>query len=107
MRTAPWAASYSKYNSNSAVPFTVSPDWLGYLAAVLTTAAFLPQVVKTWRSKSADDLSLTWLALFSAGVFCWMLYGVVTRAMPIIIANGVTLALSGVLTFLKARFGRK
>ncbi|MBZ5559936.1 MAG: SemiSWEET transporter [Acidobacteriia bacterium] len=83
-----------------------SPDWLGYLAAALTTIAFLPQVIKTWRTKSADDLSLVWLTLFSSGVFCWMMFGVVLRSTPIILANGVTLVLAVVLGILKLRFRR-
>jgi MtN3 and saliva related transmembrane protein len=85
---------------------SLSPDWLGYLAAVLTTFAFLPQVIKTWRTKSADDLSLTWLATFSSGVFCWMLFGRAVHSTPIVLANGVTLALAGVLASLKVRFRR-
>jgi MtN3 and saliva related transmembrane protein len=84
-----------------------SPDWLGYLAAVLTTIAFLPQLIKTWRTKSADDLSLAWLTTFSSGVFCWMLFGMAVRSMPIIVANGVTLALAVALAFLKVHFRRR
>jgi MtN3 and saliva related transmembrane protein len=83
-----------------------SPDWLGYLAAALTTIAFLPQVIKTWRTQSADDLSLAWLTTFSSGVFCWMLFGVAVHSTPIILANGVTLALAAVLGILKLRFRR-
>ena len=83
-----------------------SSDWLGYLAAALTTTAFLPQVIKTWRTQSADDLSLAWLTTFSSGVFCWMLFGVAVHSTPIILANGVTLALGVVLGFLKLRFRR-
>lgn len=83
-----------------------SPDWLGYLAAALTTIAFLPQVIKTWRTQSADDLSLAWLTTFSSGVFCWMLFGVAVRSTPIILANGVTLALAAVLGILRLRFRR-
>jgi MtN3 and saliva related transmembrane protein len=86
--------------------FASSPDWLGYLAAALTTVAFLPQLIKTWRTKSADDLSLAWLTTFSSGVFCWMLFGVAIHSTPIILANGVTLVLAAALGFLKVRFRR-
>ncbi len=83
-----------------------SPDWLGYLAAALTTTAFLPQVIKTWRTQTADDLSLAWLTTFSSGVFCWMLFGIAVHSTPIILANAVTFALAAVLGFLKLRFRR-
>ena len=81
-------------------------DSVGYLAAILTTLAFVPQVVKTWRSKSAGDLSLGTLAVFTIGVFLWLVYGFRTRATPVIAANAVTFVLSGVLVALKLRYQR-
>jgi len=78
-------------------------DLLGYSAAVLTTLAFVPQVVKTWRSKSAHDLSGLTLGAFSLGVFLWFVYGVALGAAPIIAANATTFILSLALVVLKVR----
>ena len=59
-------------------------------AAILTTFAFFPQVMKTVRTKSTDDLSWTWLIMMMAGVFCWLLYGVCIKSLSLISANAVT-----------------
>lgn len=67
---------------------------IGTLAGMLTTIAFIPQVIKTWRTRSAQDISLFMFMLFSTGVLLWLIYGLILDAMPIIIANGITLALS-------------
>ena len=68
---------------------------LGLLAAALTTFSFLPQVIKTWKSKSADDLSLGTFSMFCAGVVCWLAYGLLIEDLPIILSNVVTLVLAG------------
>lgn len=68
---------------------------LGLLAATLTTLAFLPQVLKTWRAKSADGLSLGTFSLFCTGVFCWLMYGLLVEDLPIILSNSVTFVLAG------------
>jgi MtN3 and saliva related transmembrane protein len=81
-----------------------SVDTLGLLAGTLTTAAFLPQVVQTWRSKSARDISLGMFAIFSAGVFLWLLYGIWLGAVPVIVANAVTLALALTIVVFKVRY---
>jgi len=78
-------------------------DLLGYAAAILTTLAFVPQVVKTWRSKSARDLSGVTLGAFSLGVILWLVYGIALGAAPIIAANATTFLLSVVLVGLKIR----
>ncbi len=73
-------------------------DWitaLGLLAATLTTLSFLPQVVKTWRMKSAEDLSLGTFGMLCTGVLCWLVYGLLIGDLPIILANAVTLVLAG------------
>ena len=80
---------------------------VGYCAATLTTVAFVPQVVKSWRSKSVKDLSFATLSAFSTGVFLWLVYGIILGEMPIIVANAVTLALNAVLVVLKVRHGRR
>lgn len=81
-------------------------DLLGALAGVLTTVAFVPQVVKTWRSGSAEDISLFMFSLFSAGVVLWLLYGIALRSLPIVAANSVTLVLALSVLVLKLRHMR-
>lgn len=88
----------------------MSPDLLNLLgtaAGCLTTVSFVPQVVKTWRSKSGADLSTGMFLLFSTGVLLWLLYGVALHALPIILANGVTLVLALVVLALKWRYARR
>ena len=78
-----------------------SADLIGSAAGALTTIAFIPQVVKAWRTKSVDDLSLGMLAAFTTGVALWTLYGVATHALPLIITNGVTFGLALMLLVMK------
>lgn len=66
---------------------------LGLAAATCTTVAFLPQVLKTWRSKSAEDLSLGTFGLLTTGVTLWLIYGLLVGDLPVIVANAVTLVL--------------
>jgi MtN3 and saliva related transmembrane protein len=73
---------------------------LGLVAATLTTLAFLPQVIKTWRKKSAEDLSLGTFSMFCAGVTCWLAYGLLIGDLPVILANAVTLVLAGTVLVL-------
>jgi len=80
---------------------------LGLVAATLTTAAFVPQVVKAWRSGSSADLSLGMYVLITAGIALWLAYGLLTGDLPIIVANGVTLALAGSILFHIVRTGRQ
>jgi MtN3 and saliva related transmembrane protein len=69
-------------------------DIIGMAAGTLTTLSFLPQVVKTWRSHSAKDISLGMFLLFSLGVLLWLIYGVMIQSAPVVIANSITLILS-------------
>jgi MtN3 and saliva related transmembrane protein len=78
---------------------------LGLLAGTLTTIAFLPQVIRTWKSKSTKDLSLAMLGTFTTGVFCWLIYGLMIDSLPIILANAVTFLLAGANVVLKLRYG--
>src|SRR5262245_52450061 len=73
----------------------------GWIAGALTTLAFVPQVLKTWRSHHADDLSLGMLAIFVAGIILWLVYGIAVVSWPLILSNIVTLGLTGVLLYLK------
>ena len=78
-------------------------DIIGYIAGGLTTYAFWPQLQKTWKTRSAEDVSLGMLVIFTSGVGLWFLYGIVLGAWPIILANGVTLFLTGAILTLKIR----
>lgn len=64
--------------------------YTGYIGGVCTTIAFLPQVLKTWRCRSARDLSWGLLFLLLIGVFLWMIYGIVSDDIPVMIANSIT-----------------
>lgn len=77
---------------------------LGLMAGSLTTAAFLPQVIKTWKSRSAKDLSLGMFSLFCVGVMMWLAYGFAVNDIPVIAANLLTLVLASTLLFFKLRF---
>lgn len=77
---------------------------LGYSAGFLTTMAFVPQVVQIYKTKSAKDVSLAMFLLFTLGVAMWLAYGLITQSFPVVAANGVTLALSGVILYFKFRY---
>jgi MtN3 and saliva related transmembrane protein len=80
---------------------------LGFAAATLTTISFVPQVHKAWRTKRCNDLSWTMLLTFAAGVFLWLIYGLLLPARPIIAANACTLALVLMIMAMKARFAAR
>jgi MtN3 and saliva related transmembrane protein len=69
-------------------------DTLGYLAATLTTASFLPQAWLTFRTRDVSGISLAMYSAFTLGIALWLAYGVLIRAWPIVIANAVTFALA-------------
>jgi MtN3 and saliva related transmembrane protein len=78
---------------------------LGFLAGVLTTAAFVPQALKIWRTRSARDVSLGMYAVFTAGVVLWLVYGIALGSVPIIVANVFTLVLALAVLLMKLRYG--
>lgn len=80
-------------------------DLVGSIAAFLTTIAFVPQVVKIWRSRSARDISLPMYVVFALGVLLWLVYGLLLGALPIIVANGVTFLLCLAVLVMKLRWG--
>ncbi len=79
-------------------------DLAGYAAGVLTTAAFLPQVIKTYRSRSARDISLAMYLIFTAGVVLWLLHGLAVGAGPVVAANSAGLLLSGAMVVMTLVF---
>lgn len=78
-------------------------DLIGTLAAILTTSSFVPQVVRTLRTRDTRGISFWMYLLFCAGVALWGIYGVMLGSWPIIVANGITLALGLVVLWHKAR----
>jgi MtN3 and saliva related transmembrane protein len=77
----------------------------GMVAAVLTTVAFLPQVIRTWRTRSTSDISLGMFVAYVTGIALWLVYGLMIRDVPLIASNAVTLVLSGTILLLKLRHG--
>lgn len=82
-----------------------STDWLGYAAATLTTAAFIPQAWLTFRTRDVSGISLSMYSVFTLGVALWLLYGLALQAWPIIAANCVTLLLAGSILVMKCWLG--
>ena len=76
---------------------------LGYAAAVLTSLAFLPQALLVIRTRRTGGISLLMYSLFTLGVAFWLIYGIASNAMPIIAANGVTLALAATILIIATR----
>lgn len=85
------------------VDATMDATLLGYCAAFLTTASFLPQVIHTVRSRDTRSISLTMYLMFVSGVAAWLAYGIRIAATPVIIANALTLLLSSLILLLKIR----
>lgn len=77
---------------------------LGLFAGTLTTLAFVPQVIKTWQSKSAEDFSFGMLITFSLGVFLWLVYGIGKNELPIILPNLATFVLNSIVILLKLKY---
>tara|TARA_Y100001968_G_scaffold144003_1_gene131523 strand:+ start:638 stop:913 length:276 start_codon:yes stop_codon:yes gene_type:complete len=82
-------------------------DLFGFLAALLTTIAFLPQLYKTWQTKSAEDVSLIMLILFITGLICWIIYGIKINSIPILVANVITFVFNFSILILKITYSKK
>ena len=79
----------------------INPNIIGSIAAVLTTVAFLPQALHSWRTRDLSGISLPMYSLFSLGVAFWLAYGLMIVSWPVIIANGTTLVLACAVLLLK------
>jgi len=79
-------------------------DMIGTLAAVLTTASFLPQAWHTFKTKDVSGISLGMYSVFTAGVATWLVYGLMLQAWPVVIANVITLALAATILGMKLRY---
>jgi len=76
---------------------------IGYIAAFLTTCAFIPQAHHSWKTRDLSGISLPMYSLFSAGVFFWLAYGFLINSWPIIIANSITFTLACIVLALKIK----
>ena len=76
-------------------------DLIGYIAASMTTTAFIPQAWMTWRRKRADGVSLGMYIILVGGIAMWLAYGLMLNALPIIIANFITLGLAIFILIMK------
>jgi MtN3 and saliva related transmembrane protein len=94
-------ASKSCRADNRAMNF----EWLGFTAAVLTTASFVPQAVMTIRTRDTRGISLGMYIVFTIGVAFWLAYGIAVHSLPMIFANTVTLGLAGTVLAFKLRYG--
>jgi len=77
---------------------------VGYAAAALTTLSFVPQAWSTFRTRNVSGISLSMYSLFTLGVAAWLLYGAMRQDLPVIVANGVTLALAATVLAMKLRY---
>lgn len=80
-----------------------SYEFIGYLAAMLTTLSFLPQAIMTIKTRDTGSLSLGMYSMFTLGVLMWLIYGVYLRNVAIIAANAVTLVLAASILFVKVQ----
>jgi MtN3 and saliva related transmembrane protein len=92
-------------NPNPDAMEIMSSTLLGLAAGICTTLAFVPQVLRTWRTRSTEDISLGMFVIFVFGVFLWLLYGIARSDIVIIGANVVTLGLAGTILYFKLRYG--
>lgn len=80
-------------------------DWIGYAAATLTTASFVPQAWLTFRTRDVRGISLGMYGAFTLGVALWLLYGLAIAAWPVVFANAITLALAASILWMRWRYG--
>lgn len=80
---------------------------LGLIAATLTTAAFLPQVYKTWKTKDVSSLSLPMFLLFFLGIVLWFIYGLYINSLSLLLGNGITIVSCFLLIYFKLKYGKK
>ena len=86
--------------------FNFNVEFFGYFAAILTTLAFLPQLIKTLKTKKAEDVSLITLIMFLTGVLSWIIYGYRIASTPILLANLITFLLNLLILIFKITFSK-
>ena len=77
---------------------------LGLVAGALTSLSFLPQLIKIWRSRSAGDVSLVMYVIITTGFVLWLWYGILISSIPVIVANGIAILISGTIMLLKIKY---
>jgi MtN3 and saliva related transmembrane protein len=82
-------------------------DWIGYLAATLTTASFVPQAWLIFKTRDVRGISLGMYSAFTAGISLWLAYGILISAWPLVIANLITLLLAAGILGMRVWFGRR
>ena len=85
----------------------INNEFFGYFAAILTTSAFLPQLIKTLKTKKADDVSLVTLIMFISGLGSWIIYGYAISSFPILLANIITFILNLLILISKIYYSKK
>ncbi len=98
------AVSFASGRQSNLKLHTMNPDIVGYIAATLTTISFVPQVIKTWKSRSAADVSLWMYSIFTTGIVMWLIYGIWAHAWPVAAANAVTLVLASMILAMKIKW---
>ena len=82
-------------------------EWVGFVAASLTTLSFVPQAWLTFKTRDVSGISLGMYSAFTLGVALWLVYGLMLGAWPVIVANAVTLALALAILWMRWRFGAR
>ena len=82
-------------------------DWIGYLAATLTTASFVPQAWLTFKTRDVSGIALGMFSAFTAEIVLWLVYGILISAWPIVIANSITLLLAAGILGMRVWFGSR
>lgn len=92
---------------SSALPLAsiTTLEVLGYTAATLTTCSFIPQAIKTIKTRNTTGISVGMYATFTAGVVLWMVYGMIIGSWPVIVANAITAPLAAIILILKIKHG--
>lgn len=83
----------------------MNPELIGYIAAIITTAAYVPQTVKVLRERHTKSLSLGMYIMISSGIALWLIYGLLLESWPLILANGLTLLMALTILIMKIRHG--
>jgi MtN3 and saliva related transmembrane protein len=83
----------------------MNPEWIGLGAAILTTAAYIPQTVKVLRERHTQSISLGMYSLISMGIFLWLVYGYMIGSPSVMLANGITLVMSVTILLMKIKHG--
>jgi MtN3 and saliva related transmembrane protein len=93
---------FSRYSK--CMPFI---DIIGYIAGFLILVSIIPQIIKSWKTKSTKDLSLLRYLIYIAGVIMWLVYGIVLKNGPMIIVNSINLVLASSVLYLIIKYGKK